>query len=74
MQYFPGYDEPLQYPYQYSDEGQSNSATSTGTADKIEFFLNFDLWVYFYFGELDFDILHMHLWHNNFPLGWLKFY
>lgn len=31
LQYFPGYDEPLQYPYQYSDEGQSNSATSTGT-------------------------------------------
>ncbi|XP_028252928.1 mitogen-activated protein kinase kinase kinase 7 isoform X2 [Parambassis ranga] len=31
MKYFPGYDEPLQYPYQYSDEGQSNSATSTGS-------------------------------------------
>uniref|UniRef100_A0A3Q3WPA2 Mitogen-activated protein kinase kinase kinase 7 n=1 Tax=Mola mola TaxID=94237 RepID=A0A3Q3WPA2_MOLML len=31
MKYFPGSDEPLQYPYQYSDEGQSNSATSTGT-------------------------------------------
>uniref|UniRef100_A0A673BL15 Mitogen-activated protein kinase kinase kinase 7 n=1 Tax=Sphaeramia orbicularis TaxID=375764 RepID=A0A673BL15_9TELE len=31
MRYFPGSDEPLQYPYQYSDEGQSNSATSTGT-------------------------------------------
>ncbi|KAL4649049.1 mitogen-activated protein kinase kinase kinase 7 isoform X2 [Arapaima gigas] len=31
MQYFPGSDEPLQYPYQYSDEGQSNSATSTGS-------------------------------------------
>lgn len=30
-QYFPGSEEPLQYPYQYSDEGQSNSATSTGT-------------------------------------------
>ncbi|KAJ6665788.1 hypothetical protein lerEdw1_001260 [Lerista edwardsae] len=30
MQYFPGADEPLQYPCQYSDEGQSNSATSTG--------------------------------------------
>uniref|UniRef100_A0A8D0CD97 Mitogen-activated protein kinase kinase kinase 7 n=1 Tax=Scleropages formosus TaxID=113540 RepID=A0A8D0CD97_SCLFO len=30
MQYFPGSEEPLQYPYQYSDEGQSNSATSTG--------------------------------------------
>jgi len=30
-QYFPGSDEPLQYPYQYSDDGQSNSATSTGT-------------------------------------------
>uniref|UniRef100_A0AAQ5ZHE5 Mitogen-activated protein kinase kinase kinase 7 n=1 Tax=Amphiprion ocellaris TaxID=80972 RepID=A0AAQ5ZHE5_AMPOC len=29
MKYFPGFDEPLQYPYQYSDEGQSNSATST---------------------------------------------
>uniref|UniRef100_A0AAQ4RNB4 Mitogen-activated protein kinase kinase kinase 7 n=1 Tax=Gasterosteus aculeatus aculeatus TaxID=481459 RepID=A0AAQ4RNB4_GASAC len=29
MKYFPGYDEPLQYPYQYSDDGQSNSATST---------------------------------------------
>lgn len=29
-QYFPGADEPLQYPCQYSDEGQSNSATSTG--------------------------------------------
>ncbi|CAI5685519.1 unnamed protein product [Oreochromis niloticus] len=26
-----GSDEPLQYPYQYSDEGQSNSATSTGS-------------------------------------------
>lgn len=31
FQYFPGSDEPLQYPYQYSDDGQSNSATSTGT-------------------------------------------
>uniref|UniRef100_A0A8C4EC03 Mitogen-activated protein kinase kinase kinase 7 n=1 Tax=Dicentrarchus labrax TaxID=13489 RepID=A0A8C4EC03_DICLA len=31
MKYFPGSDEPLQYPYQYSDDGQSNSATSTGT-------------------------------------------
>uniref|UniRef100_A0AAR2KS44 Mitogen-activated protein kinase kinase kinase 7 n=1 Tax=Pygocentrus nattereri TaxID=42514 RepID=A0AAR2KS44_PYGNA len=31
MKYFPGSEEPLQYPYQYSDEGQSNSATSTGT-------------------------------------------
>ncbi|XP_014399969.1 PREDICTED: mitogen-activated protein kinase kinase kinase 7 isoform X4 [Myotis brandtii] len=30
MRYFPGADEPLQYPCQYSDEGQSNSATSTG--------------------------------------------
>ncbi|XP_051792591.1 mitogen-activated protein kinase kinase kinase 7 isoform X2 [Acanthochromis polyacanthus] len=30
MKYFPGFDEPLQYPYQYSDEGQS-SATSTGS-------------------------------------------
>uniref|UniRef100_A0A8D3DXA8 Mitogen-activated protein kinase kinase kinase 7 n=1 Tax=Scophthalmus maximus TaxID=52904 RepID=A0A8D3DXA8_SCOMX len=32
MKYFPGFDEPLQYPYQYSDDGQSNSATSTGTS------------------------------------------
>uniref|UniRef100_A0A8C1W288 Mitogen-activated protein kinase kinase kinase 7 n=1 Tax=Cyprinus carpio TaxID=7962 RepID=A0A8C1W288_CYPCA len=31
MRYFPGSEEPLQYPYQYSDEGQSNSATSTGS-------------------------------------------
>uniref|UniRef100_A0A4W4EAA2 Mitogen-activated protein kinase kinase kinase 7 n=1 Tax=Electrophorus electricus TaxID=8005 RepID=A0A4W4EAA2_ELEEL len=31
MAYFPGWEEPLQYPYQYSDEGQSNSATSTGS-------------------------------------------
>uniref|UniRef100_A0A3Q3JHW9 Mitogen-activated protein kinase kinase kinase 7 n=1 Tax=Monopterus albus TaxID=43700 RepID=A0A3Q3JHW9_MONAL len=31
MRYFPGSDEHLQYPYQYSDEGQSNSATSTGS-------------------------------------------
>uniref|UniRef100_A0A8C5I9A6 Mitogen-activated protein kinase kinase kinase 7 n=1 Tax=Gouania willdenowi TaxID=441366 RepID=A0A8C5I9A6_GOUWI len=31
MTYFPGFDESLQYPYQYLDEGQSNSATSTGT-------------------------------------------
>ncbi|KAJ8377329.1 hypothetical protein AAFF_G00261140 [Aldrovandia affinis] len=31
MKYFPGSDEPLQYPYQYSDEVQSNSATSTGS-------------------------------------------
>ncbi|XP_066548392.1 mitogen-activated protein kinase kinase kinase 7 isoform X4 [Amia ocellicauda] len=31
MRYFPGSDEPLQYPCQYSDEGQSNSATSTGS-------------------------------------------
>uniref|UniRef100_H3CJ52 Mitogen-activated protein kinase kinase kinase 7 n=1 Tax=Tetraodon nigroviridis TaxID=99883 RepID=H3CJ52_TETNG len=31
MKYFPGSDEPLQYPYQYSEEGQSNSATSTGS-------------------------------------------
>ncbi|XP_043963150.1 mitogen-activated protein kinase kinase kinase 7 isoform X2 [Gambusia affinis] len=29
MKYFPGSDEPLQYPYQYSDEAQSNSANST---------------------------------------------
>uniref|UniRef100_A0A8C7DMR0 Mitogen-activated protein kinase kinase kinase 7 n=1 Tax=Oncorhynchus kisutch TaxID=8019 RepID=A0A8C7DMR0_ONCKI len=31
MRCFPGSDEPLQYPYQYSDEGQSNSASSTGS-------------------------------------------
>uniref|UniRef100_A0A3B4AXG0 Mitogen-activated protein kinase kinase kinase 7 n=1 Tax=Periophthalmus magnuspinnatus TaxID=409849 RepID=A0A3B4AXG0_9GOBI len=31
MDYFPGSDEPLQYPYQYSD-GQSNSATSSDHA------------------------------------------
>ncbi|CAI9588306.1 unnamed protein product [Staurois parvus] len=31
MQYFPGADEALQYPCQYSDGGQSNSATSTGS-------------------------------------------
>ncbi|XP_032398798.1 mitogen-activated protein kinase kinase kinase 7 isoform X2 [Etheostoma spectabile] len=31
MKYFKDSDEPLQYPYQYSDEGQSNSATSTGS-------------------------------------------
>uniref|UniRef100_A0A8C4EBE7 Mitogen-activated protein kinase kinase kinase 7 n=1 Tax=Dicentrarchus labrax TaxID=13489 RepID=A0A8C4EBE7_DICLA len=39
MKYFPGSDEPLQYPYQYSDDGQSNSATSTGTRviSKIQF-------------------------------------
>lgn len=30
MNYFPGSDVPLQYPYQYSDEGQS-SATSSGS-------------------------------------------
>lgn len=36
LQYFPGSDEPLQYPYQYSDEGQSNSATSTGTRLKSQ--------------------------------------
>ncbi|XP_047243647.1 mitogen-activated protein kinase kinase kinase 7 isoform X2 [Girardinichthys multiradiatus] len=29
MKYFPGSDESLQYPYQYSDEAQSNSANST---------------------------------------------
>ncbi|XP_077366808.1 mitogen-activated protein kinase kinase kinase 7 isoform X2 [Festucalex cinctus] len=31
MRYFPGSEEPLQTPYQYSDDGQSNSATSTGS-------------------------------------------
>uniref|UniRef100_A0A8C7TNE8 Mitogen-activated protein kinase kinase kinase 7 n=1 Tax=Oncorhynchus mykiss TaxID=8022 RepID=A0A8C7TNE8_ONCMY len=31
MRCFPGSDEPLQYPYQSSDEGQSSSATSTGS-------------------------------------------
>ncbi|MEE6475844.1 hypothetical protein FKM82_010873 [Ascaphus truei] len=31
MQFFPGADESLQYPCQYSDEGQTNSATSTGS-------------------------------------------
>lgn len=31
MKYFKGSDEPLQYPYQYSDDGQSSSATSTGS-------------------------------------------
>uniref|UniRef100_A0A8C6VQW9 Mitogen-activated protein kinase kinase kinase 7 n=1 Tax=Nothobranchius furzeri TaxID=105023 RepID=A0A8C6VQW9_NOTFU len=34
MKYFPGSDEPLQYPYQYLDEGQSNSANSTGTDER----------------------------------------
>ncbi|XP_036003023.1 mitogen-activated protein kinase kinase kinase 7 isoform X1 [Fundulus heteroclitus] len=29
MKYFPGSEEPLQYPYQYSDEAQSTSANST---------------------------------------------
>ncbi|KAJ8291213.1 hypothetical protein GJAV_G00022680 [Gymnothorax javanicus] len=31
MKYFPGFDEPLQYPYHYSEDGQCNSATSTGS-------------------------------------------
>ncbi|XP_049613887.1 mitogen-activated protein kinase kinase kinase 7 isoform X2 [Syngnathus scovelli] len=31
MSYFPGSEEPLQTPYQYSDDGQSNSATRTGS-------------------------------------------
>uniref|UniRef100_A0A674P5I3 Mitogen-activated protein kinase kinase kinase 7 n=1 Tax=Takifugu rubripes TaxID=31033 RepID=A0A674P5I3_TAKRU len=31
MKYFPGSDEPLQYPYQYSEGGHSNPATSTGS-------------------------------------------
>ncbi|KAK2856661.1 hypothetical protein Q5P01_005396 [Channa striata] len=31
MRYFPGSDVSLQYPYQYSDEVQGNSATSTGS-------------------------------------------
>ncbi|XP_056436599.1 mitogen-activated protein kinase kinase kinase 7 isoform X1 [Gadus chalcogrammus] len=31
MRFFPGSEEALQYPYQYSDDGQSNSATSTGS-------------------------------------------
>ncbi|KAM4040304.1 mitogen-activated protein kinase kinase kinase 7 isoform 1-T1 [Anomaloglossus baeobatrachus] len=35
MQYFPGADESLQYPCQYSDGGQSNSATSTGSCIDI---------------------------------------
>ncbi|XP_017949233.1 mitogen-activated protein kinase kinase kinase 7 isoform X4 [Xenopus tropicalis] len=35
MQYFPGADVSLQYPCQYSDEGQSNSATSTGSCIDI---------------------------------------
>ncbi|XP_077567606.1 mitogen-activated protein kinase kinase kinase 7 isoform X2 [Stigmatopora nigra] len=30
MRYFPGSEEPLQTLYQYSDDGQSNSATNTG--------------------------------------------
>ncbi|XP_058879544.1 mitogen-activated protein kinase kinase kinase 7-like isoform X4 [Acipenser ruthenus] len=34
MQYFPGSDEPLQYPCQNSDEGQSNSATSTASSEQ----------------------------------------
>ncbi|KAM9354331.1 mitogen-activated protein kinase kinase kinase 7 isoform 2-T3 [Pholidichthys leucotaenia] len=33
MKYFPGFNEPLQYPYQDSDEGQSNSASSTVSYD-----------------------------------------
>ncbi|XP_061668963.1 mitogen-activated protein kinase kinase kinase 7 isoform X5 [Syngnathoides biaculeatus] len=33
MQYFPGSEEPLQTSYQYSDDGQSNSATSTATCE-----------------------------------------
>ncbi|XP_038655514.1 mitogen-activated protein kinase kinase kinase 7 isoform X2 [Scyliorhinus canicula] len=31
MKYFPGAEEPLQYPCHYSDVSQSNSATSTGS-------------------------------------------
>ncbi|KAL0967325.1 hypothetical protein UPYG_G00250790 [Umbra pygmaea] len=31
MRCFPGSEEPLQYPYQYSDEGQSNTATTIGS-------------------------------------------
>ncbi|XP_072296313.1 mitogen-activated protein kinase kinase kinase 7 isoform X2 [Eucyclogobius newberryi] len=31
MKFFLGSDVPLQYPYQYSDDGQSNSATSSGS-------------------------------------------
>ncbi|XP_018427556.1 PREDICTED: mitogen-activated protein kinase kinase kinase 7 isoform X5 [Nanorana parkeri] len=35
MQYFPGAYEALQYPCQYSDGGQSNSATSTGSCTDL---------------------------------------
>lgn len=38
-QYFPGAEEPLQYPCHYSDVSQSNSATSTGTNHSGYFFL-----------------------------------
>ncbi|XP_051265870.1 mitogen-activated protein kinase kinase kinase 7 isoform X3 [Dicentrarchus labrax] len=37
MKYFPGSDEPLQYPYQYSDDGQSNSATSTAPGSYVDY-------------------------------------
>lgn len=38
-QYFPGAEEPLQYPCHYSDVSQSNSATSTGMNHSGYFFL-----------------------------------
>uniref|UniRef100_A0A672MJ54 Mitogen-activated protein kinase kinase kinase 7 n=1 Tax=Sinocyclocheilus grahami TaxID=75366 RepID=A0A672MJ54_SINGR len=36
MRYFPGSEEPLQYPYQYSDEGQSNSAVGKHCSKKAQ--------------------------------------
>uniref|UniRef100_A0A8C9ZRF8 Mitogen-activated protein kinase kinase kinase 7 n=1 Tax=Sander lucioperca TaxID=283035 RepID=A0A8C9ZRF8_SANLU len=58
MKYFPESDEPLQYPYQYSDEGQSNSATSTGLSHPQTFgthqyrkfmlkqYISFNAWIF----------------------------
>uniref|UniRef100_A0A8C6SPC6 Mitogen-activated protein kinase kinase kinase 7 n=1 Tax=Neogobius melanostomus TaxID=47308 RepID=A0A8C6SPC6_9GOBI len=40
MKFFPGSEVPLQYPYPYSDEGQSNSATSSGMRNVHFFYLH----------------------------------
>uniref|UniRef100_A0A3Q2YBU2 Mitogen-activated protein kinase kinase kinase 7 n=1 Tax=Hippocampus comes TaxID=109280 RepID=A0A3Q2YBU2_HIPCM len=57
MQYFPGSEEPLQTPYQYSDDGQGNSATSTGTAITFAYVIPYTLTTYWSFPNLEVDCL-----------------
>uniref|UniRef100_A0A3Q2YQG9 Mitogen-activated protein kinase kinase kinase 7 n=1 Tax=Hippocampus comes TaxID=109280 RepID=A0A3Q2YQG9_HIPCM len=68
MQYFPGSEEPLQTPYQYSDDGQGNSATSTGTAITFAYVIPYTLTTCLRLAGIYFSIVTLNLVFQGDPL------